>query len=360
MNRTMKVAATVLCISMLLCTGCKSSEVKSTEELINSIGEVTLESKDAIEAAQSSYDTLGNDQAKVENLQVLQDAEEKYNDILQSEAAPIEEAIAAIPQPVTIEAADMVSRAESLYNKAKESVRNAVSNIDALNDAKKTLEDIKVQTAIDAIDQIGTVTLESQSAIDAASVAYQAVPTARKGDVTNYGVLADAQSAYTMLQKEAAELAKQQAAARLVKKEDSVENRTWYYPSCYPKYINTRSFVLPYLGEKNGHTYMRLIFNYAGDDWIFMDKAIINIDGEVYDTVEFDYFDIERDTAWGANLYECVDILPTDKQIEMLHKIADSSKTVIRLKGTHYYDLTISEKDKQGIKDILSVYDFMN
>lgn len=329
MKRKTKVAAVVLCISMLLCTGCKSSAVKNAEELISGIGEVTLESKDAIEAAQDSYDALGEEQAKVENLQILQEAEEKYDSILHDEVSPIEEAIAAIPQPVTSEAADLVSKADSLYNRAKEPVREAVTNIDILNDAKKTLEDIKVQAAIDAIDQIGTVTLESQSVIDEASTAYQAVATTRRGDVTNYNVLTDATSTLNQLKAEAKEAAGKAAVAKLKTEKDEVENITWYYPTSYPTYSNTRCFVLPYIGRKEDHYWLRCKVDYAADDWVFFQEIVINIDGEKRDTISFDYGDVVRDTAWGAKLYEAADFAPNSSQIELLNDIADSERAFI-------------------------------
>lgn len=217
-----------------------------------------------------------------------------------------------------------------------------------------------MEAAVTAIEQIGEVGLESGDALEAAKEAYQNVPKERRADVTNYGTLTEAQSAYTQIKQEAAEQAKQQALARLTKKTDSVENINWYYPSSYPKYINVRNFVLPYLGEKDGRFWIRLVFDYAGNDWIFMDQAVINIDGQVADTVNFDYLDVQRDTAYGAKLSEVADISPTSSQINTLRKIADSSNTTIRLKGTYQKDFEVSAVDKQGIKDILAVYDAMS
>lgn len=358
-----KIAVAALCLAVCItCTGCKSEEVKNTEKLIKGIGTVTLASGDSIEAAEEAYNALGDEQKDVSNAKKLTDAREKYDELYQEKVAPIEKAINEIPSELVINSGTdtKIRVARKAYDEADDEVKAAVSNYDVLEQAEKKLSDMKVEAALTAIEQIGEVTAQSGDALEAAKTAYQNVPKDRRVDITNYSTLTEAQSAYTKIQQEAAEQAKQQALARLTKKTDSVENINWYYPSSYPKYINTRSFILPYLGEKNGRVWMRLVIDYAGNDWIFMDQAIINIDGTVVDTIDLDYFDVERDTAYGAKLYEAADISPTSGQIATLRKIADSNKATIRLKGQHQKDFEVSSSDKQGIKDILAVYDSMS
>ena len=358
-----KIAVAALALAVCIsCTGCKSEEVKNTEKLIKDIGTVTLESESSIEAAEEAYRALGDEQKDVSNAKKLTDSREKYNELYQEKVAPIEKAINEIPSELVINSGTdtKIRVARKAYDEADDEVKAAVPNYDVLEQAEKKLSDMKVEAAIAAIDQIGEVSIESGDALETAKTAYQNVPKERRADVTNYGTLTEAQSAYTQIQQEAAEQAKQQALARLTKKTDSVENINWYYPSSYPKYINVRNFVLPYLGEKDGRFWIRLVFDYAGNDWIFMEQAVINIDGQVADTVNFDYLDVQRDTAYGAKLSEVADISPTSSQINTLRKIADSSNTTIRLKGTYQKDFEVSAADKQGIKDILAVYDAMS
>ena len=79
-----KSLSILVCFSMmLLCfTGCKSKEVKTVEELIDEIGEVELDSGEAIAEAQEAYDDLSaSDRREVENIDVLEDAIEEYNSI---------------------------------------------------------------------------------------------------------------------------------------------------------------------------------------------------------------------------------------------------------------------------------------
>lgn len=361
MKRRTKTAVVSLCLTVaVLCTSCKSSEVKNTESLIDNIGNVTLSSKESISVARDAYDALGSQQQKVENIQILQDAEQTYEGLLKKEAAPIEAAINSIPQPITMESSNAIDKANSLYARASEDVQKQVSNIEVLNEAQKALNDIAVENAIAAIDAIGTVTLDSQNAIDTATAAYQAVDASRRSDVTNYSKLTDANTTLKQLNAEAKEAAGKAAIAKLKKTTDEVEGITWYEPSCMPKYINSRSYVLPYLGERNGHYWMRCKVDYAANDWVFFDRIIINIDGVKRDTISFGYGEVSRDTAFGAYLSEVADFAPTDSQIKLFEDIANSEKTIIRFQGDdHYYDLTVPAKDKQGIKDVLAAYEYV-
>jgi len=47
--------------------------------------------------------------------------------------------------------------------------------------------------------------------------------------------------------------------------------------------------------------------------------------------------------------------------VAMLRTIANSSETIVRFEGDDYYhDITISSSDKEGIAQILTVYDALS
>lgn len=360
-KKSARIFAASMCLAVAVtCTGCKSSEVKNAEKLINSIGDVTLSSGDAIDAASSAYAELGDQQGKVENAKTLQDAEAAYSALIAEQVAPIEDAINAIPQPVTADATETVNSASALFESAADDVKAAVSNADVLTAAQKALEDISVQAAIDAINQIGDVSLKSQDAIDAATAAFQKVSSDRRADVTNYDTLVSATSTLNQLKKEAAEAAGKAAVAKLKTEKDEVEGITWHYPSSYPQYANSRCFVLPYIGEQSGNYWLRCKVDYAANDWVFFTQIVINIDGVKRDTINFDYSDVTRDTVLGGKLWEAADFAPDNNRIQLLTDIANSQKTVIRFQGSdYYYDFTVPDKDKQGIKDVLAAYEYL-
>ena len=59
-------------------------------------------------------------------------------------------------------------------------------------------------------------------------------------------------------------------------------------------------------------------------------------------------------------IWEWVDVSATDADIEMLKAIASSKETIVRFKGDqYYYDLVVSQSDKNGIKDVLAAYEAM-
>ena len=113
-------------------------------EKIAAIGTVTLDSKDAIDAAQAAYDALTDAQkALVSNAKVLTEVQAAYEKLLEDHAA-----------------ADAV---------------------------------------IKKIEAIGPVTKDSKSAIDMAQAAYDALTDDQKALVSNYQTLADAALAYDKL-----------------------------------------------------------------------------------------------------------------------------------------------------------------
>ncbi len=78
------VISMVLTVFLFLCTGCgKSAEAQEVEELINSIGEVSIDCYDKIQSARNGYTVLTEDQKmEVENLTLLTDAESKIEELV--------------------------------------------------------------------------------------------------------------------------------------------------------------------------------------------------------------------------------------------------------------------------------------
>ena len=69
----------VLLICLSLCS-CKSKDVKNVEALIDAIGEVTVNSEDAITAAEEAYASLADEEkVNVENYEVLNSARADFN-----------------------------------------------------------------------------------------------------------------------------------------------------------------------------------------------------------------------------------------------------------------------------------------
>lgn len=152
---------------------------------------------------------------------------------------------------------------------------------------------------------------------------------------------------------------KQNALSQFYSKYDKVNDVMFYFPSVYPEYINTRSYILPYLSVNQYSANIRLQINYTGDNWVFFDNITIWIDGENY-YKSFGYSDVVRDNQYG-DVWEYVDfaiIGENTDYISILQKIANSNETIVRFQGRERsYDLTVSTSDKNAINQILTAYD---
>jgi len=152
--------------------------------------------------------------------------------------------------------------------------------------------------------------------------------------------------------KAAQELKNALAALRV--KKDSVTNKKWYYARTTTQYIDTNSLHL-YMGQEQGsEPYLRFRIQYAGDDWLFINKFTINADGQVF-VIEPDYGDMERDN--DSDVWEWYDISPSDGNLSMVKAIMNSKKAVIRCEGDQYYkDRTITSTEKKALKSVLAGY----
>jgi hypothetical protein len=142
------------------------------------------------------------------------------------------------------------------------------------------------------------------------------------------------------------------ALANLRVKTDSVTNKKWYYARTTTQYVDSNSLHL-YMGQEQGsEPYLRFRIQYAGDDWLFINKFTINADGQVF-VIEPDYGDVERDN--DTDVWEWYDISPSDENVTMVKAIMNSKKAVIRCEGDQYYkDRTITSTEKKALKSVLA------
>ena len=284
---------------MLLLVGCgKSEAVKSAEALIDAIGEVTLDSSSAILKAENAVAALS-----AEDLDTLDGAE-------------------------TLQAAR--------------------DSYDAL-------------VIVNLIDNMGEVTLSSKDTIQTIREKYDAASPEAQAAVTNYAAFQDAEATYQALEEAAAEemrAAGQEALGRMRIEEDKVRQATFYYPNNIPRYINDRTYALCYVGKTASSTWVRIVYDYVGSDWIFWDELYFQIDGAMYSR-SISYFDIERDNQ-AYKVWEYIDFTAQSSDLELFAAIADSDEAIIRFQGdSGRYDLTVSQADKDAIRDALAAYEYL-
>lgn len=148
-----------------------------------------------------------------------------------------------------------------------------------------------------------------------------------------------------------------QAKSRMRIKNDDMNDTKFYFSKSSPHYVSTRSDISAYMGmgtNKNSTPYLRLQLSYVADNWLFVDSYTIKVDGIKY--VINGGYAVKKDNGYGK-IWEWLDKSPSEKEFEMLVKIANSKSAKIRYNGSKYYkDRAITSREKKAIKDVLTVY----
>ena len=190
--------------------------VVAVKELIDAIGEVTLESGDAIDAARTAYDKLPEaKKVLVDNYEKLTAAEEAYTALVDAAAAKaVDDLIDAIGE-VTADSGDAIKAARAAYDALTDTQKELVKNYEKLTAAEEAytaLVDAAAAKAVDdLIDAIGEVTADSGDAIKAARAAYDALTDTQKELVKSYEKLLAAEELYEELTASAAAIAQKAA-----------------------------------------------------------------------------------------------------------------------------------------------------
>lgn len=339
----------------LLCllTACKSKAATNADELITAIGEVTIESGNAIANAEAAVVALSDkDAEQLEFRQTLLDARTQYDElvIFVGEVSEVEEAINALPE-ANLENIELVEEVRELYDSKPDAIRNAVSNYAVLVDAESAIDQLQIDGVNKLISAIGTVSLESGNAIAAAEQAYQELPEHLKSGV-NEKQLKSARTDFKVM----AEAALEQALAKLDAEIDKVTEST-NYQSNYA--VTTSGFRPSILDDSVRGTgaHLMLLWNHSGQDFLMLNSITIKTDTEIYRS-SFSADEIHY-LPYGWTYYEVGINTPKNDDelkftLDMMTDMVTSEETVIRFNGTlGNDDITLTSKDKSDIKEVL-------
>ena len=170
-----KVIILILTVVLLvsLCACGKSENAKVCEDLISKIGEVTLDSDQAIKVAEEAYDALSDEEkGQIEkSAEKLTASRETYNQLLIDEKlGDVADMIDAIGD-VTLDSEKAIISAEdafdALSDEEKEIIKESGEKLEASRAAYDTMVmEQHASAVIDSIDAIGDVTLDAKSAIE--------------------------------------------------------------------------------------------------------------------------------------------------------------------------------------------------
>ena len=161
------------------------------------------------------YSTLVDAEAK---LKELQDAAAEQERIDRAAAAAVDSLIDEIGD-VTLDSKQAIETARAAYDNLTPTQKTYVTKLNTLTAAEAAYKNLVDQKAADdvmeKINEIDKVTLESKTAIEAARAAYNALTNDQKPLVKNYDVLTAAEAELARLEAEAKDKADREAAAQV-------------------------------------------------------------------------------------------------------------------------------------------------
>lgn len=176
------------------------------DQLIESIGTVTLDSGPAIEAARNAYEALDQDiAARVKKLNVLEEAEKELHRVtIEHAALEIDHLIESIGT-ITLESGNAIETAKNAYASADPEVAELVSKLPDLEKAETEFHHLEVLRDAEAMDReilsLGTITLESGPAIEKVRAHYDALDKEIQKEVLEYNTLKEAEERFVYLGK---------------------------------------------------------------------------------------------------------------------------------------------------------------
>jgi hypothetical protein len=212
-------------------------------------------------------------------------------------------------------------------------------------EAQSKAEEIRPLAINNALEQAKSLASKGKY-LDAVTILVQA-----KSAAGSTPELEKAKASYDQAADREQKRARAAALSSMRPKKDSFSGITWYRDRSSPTYTNANGFYL-YFGVKSGSKMiLRQRIQYFDDNWLFIDSAKINVDGEIYNLGSYDW---ERDN--NSSIWEWIDE-PLDDR-EMIEAIIKSKSAVIRFDGSQYYDTrTITSSQKTALKNVLFAYD---
>lgn len=154
------------------------------------------------------------------------------------------------------------------------------------------------------------------------------------------------------------ERAMAQATRNLTKSTDEMREIDWFYDKSTPRTNNTRN-VHAYIGKKGSNVWLRFKMSYNANDWLFVESVAFKVDGEDFSLNYGLFDDWDRDNS-GGGIWEWKDVSMNRRTWDLIRKIADSEKTMMRYNGRQYYaDREVSSQEKQALKNIILAYEAM-
>lgn len=160
--------------------------VKQVTEQIDEIGNVTINSGFTIKVVTGKYDSLSSKcQRHVKNRKILNQAQRDWNQLKADEAI---EKINGIGE-VTIDSKESIANARKIYDELSDEQKKLVKNYQTLVNNERSFEEVQIRTLIariDALDRSVPINRDMKQELTNIQTTYDALNDAQKEKVTNY------------------------------------------------------------------------------------------------------------------------------------------------------------------------------
>lgn len=152
-------------------------------DVINAIAaldrEITAEDAQTVASVRTAYEALTDvEKGYVDNLNILEAAETTLNQMI---ADPVIDAIAALPEAITLDDESAVAAARASYDALTEAQQALVTNLSKLETIEANITAAKaVIDMIDALPEVDALTLENEMELLSAQAAYNTLNNAAK------------------------------------------------------------------------------------------------------------------------------------------------------------------------------------
>ena len=191
----------ILALMLTLCGCGMSGEAKAAQELIDAIGDVSLESGDAIASAEEAVAALSDkDRERLTGLDALTKAREEFDALSDADKVAGVEAMIAGIGSVDLDSRSAIDAAKAAYDGLDDRLKESVGNAGQIEAAEaayaEACQAADAAAVEEAIAAIGEVTTDSGEAIENAKALYEAAPAEVQARVGNLEALDEAEAAY--------------------------------------------------------------------------------------------------------------------------------------------------------------------
>ena len=192
---------------------------------------------------------------------------------------------------------------------------------------------------------------QQASAVDSISVDTSSIDTSFVYDEkTDTYIKPERKEILPSIKVDSSDLSKLLANSRKTK--DEFGSSVFYHDRTSPKFVNYNGFFI-YVGYADKAPYLRFCMQYVADDWLFIKRVKINIDGKNFDLYPEEF---KRDNGDGE-IWEWSDDAVDAETINILEKIANSKTTKVKFDGSDYYKIKeVTASQKKAIKNMLKLY----